>query len=82
MDKTIIEYCIPIQSEECLAQVNKKYKEMFGDRFEEYKSTEEHIDILVDKFLKAITKVGDAGGWYTGDDIKVKIELEYRPEDK
>lgn len=82
MDKTVIEYYIPIQSAEYVEEVNKKYKEMFGDNVKQYKSTEEHIDILVDKFLEAITKVGDTGGWYIGDDIKVKIELEYRPENK
>jgi hypothetical protein len=82
MDKTIIEYYIPIQSEERVTESNKKYKEAFGNDFEPFKSTEEHINILLDNLLETICKVGDAGGWYWGDDIKVKIELEYEPEDK
>ena len=82
MEKMVIEYYIPIQSEERVAEANKRYEEAFGSDFVPFKSTEEHVDILLDKFLEAICKVGDAGGWYWGDDIKVKIELEYEPEDK
>ena len=82
MEKTVIEYYIPIQSKETVDKFNKMCEEMSGNDFEPYKSTEEHIDILVDKFLEAISKVGDSGGWYWGDDIKVKIELEYEPENK
>ena len=82
MAKTVIEYYIPIQSKETVDRFNKMYEEMFTNDFEPYKSTEEHIDILIDKFLEAISKVGDTGGWYWGDDIKVRIELEYEPENK
>ena len=82
MAKTVIEYYIPIQSKETVDRFNKMYEEMSTNDFEPYKSTEEHIDILIDKFLEAISKVGDTGGWYWGDDIKVKIELEYEPENK
>ena len=82
MGKKIIEYIIPIQDKEEVDRVNKMCREMFGDNFTPYLTTEEHIDILVDKFLKAIITVGDDYGWYCGDDIKVKIEIEYRPENK
>lgn len=84
MNKTIIEYYIPIQSAERVAEVNKRYEEVFGNdfKFEPYKSTEEHVEVLIDKLLDAIQTVGDNGGWYWGDDIKVKIELEYEPENK
>jgi hypothetical protein len=83
MDKEVIEYDIPIQDEEDCQKHNKMCLEMFGEgRFTPVKSTDEHLDILIDKFYKALEKVGNAGGWYTGDGIKVKIEIEYEPEDK
>lgn len=82
MDKTIVEYFIPLQSAEYVAEVNARYKEVFGDDALQYKSTDEHVDILIDKLLDAISEVGDAGGWYRHDGIKVKIEVEYVPEDK
>ena len=80
MDKKTIEYSIPIQSKETVD--NKMCEEMFGDNFFPYLSTEEHIEILGNKLIEAIQLVGDDGGWYTGDDINVKIELEYEPENK
>jgi hypothetical protein len=82
MDKTTVEYFIPIQSAEYVAEVNARYKETFGDDALQYKSTDEHVDILIDKLLDAVSEVGDAGGWYRHDGIKVKIEVEYVPEDK
>jgi len=82
MEKVVIEYDIPIQSEEQVEEHNKRCKEMFGSQFTPLKSTEEHIDILFEKFYDAIHKVGDDGGWYVGDGISVKIELEYDPENK
>ena len=78
----IIEYSIPIQSKEAVDKYNKMCEEMFGDNFSPYLSTEEHIKILENMLLDAIQLVGDEGGWYTGDDINVKIELEYEPENK
>jgi hypothetical protein len=81
--KEVIEYDIPIQGEEAVKKHNEMCEKMFGvDRFKPLKSTEEHIDILFEKFYHAIQKVGDDGGWYVGDGIKVKIELEYDYEDK
>lgn len=82
MNKTTVEYFIPIQSAEYVAEVNARYKEVFSDDALQYKPTDEHVDILIDKLLDAISEVGDAGGWYRHDGIKVKIEVEYVPEDK
>lgn len=82
MEKTIIEYDIPIQSEEQCDEHNKMCREMFGENFTPIQSTHKHIDILFEQLYKAIDKVGDDGGWYVGDGIKVKIELEYDPENK
>jgi len=82
MDKTVIEYDIPVQDEEQVEDYNKKCEEMFGDQFTPLKSTDEHVGILIEKLVDAIEKVGDEGGWYVGDGIKVKIELEYDPENK
>lgn len=81
-DKKIIEYNIPVQGQEQCDRHNKMLKEMFGDETTLIKPTEDHIDILFDIFNEAIQEVGDAGGWYVGDGIKVKIEIEYEPEDK
>lgn len=83
MEKATIEYIIPMQSEEIVDEYNKAYEEMFGHKREEpYKSTDEHIEILFEKLFDAIGQVGDAGGWYWGDSIRVNIEVEYEPEDK
>lgn len=82
MNKTTVEYFIPIQSAEYVAEINARYKEVFGNVTLQYKSTDEHVDILIDKLLDAISEVGDAGGWYRHDGIEVKIEVEYVPEDK
>lgn len=82
MNKTTVEYFIPIQSAEYVTEVNARYKEAFGDDALQYKSTDEHIDILIDKLLDAVSEIGDAGGWYRHDGIEVKIEVEYVPEDK
>ena len=81
MDKEIIEYCIPIQSQKHVDEWNEKYSKEF-DNWMPYKSTEEHIDILMNKLYDTIQKVGDDGGWYAGDGINVKIELKYEPESK
>lgn len=80
--KESFEYLIPTQDDEFCEERNMKYRELFGDKFIPLKSTNEHIDILIDKLYDAIDKVGDVGGWYVGDGIRVKIEVEYEPEDK
>ena len=80
--KKAFEYLIPIQNEEQVEKHNEMCREMFGDKFNHLKSTDEHIDILLDKLVEAIEKIGDDGGWYIGDGIRVKVEIEYEPEDK
>jgi hypothetical protein len=85
MDKTIIEYNIPIQDKNHIDKYYEMCKKLLGDDFElpeKYLTTQEHIDVLFDKLFEAITKLGDKNGWYIGDGIKVKIELEYKPESK
>ncbi|QPK90828.1 hypothetical protein IEN91_05065 [Bacillus velezensis] len=81
-NKKIIRYDIPIQGEEDCEGHNKKCRDMFGDNFTPFKSTDEHLDILFKKFQEGIQRVGDEGGWYLGDGIKVNIEIEYEPENK
>ncbi|AYP68153.1 hypothetical protein PQE75_gp021 [Bacillus phage vB_BcoS-136] len=82
MKKMVIDYDIPIQGKEQCDEHNKMCEEMFGSKFTMIKPTEDHIDDLIQKLYEAIEKVGDDGGWYLGDGIRVKIELEYKPEDK
>lgn len=76
MEKTVIEYDIPVNPDK--EEIDKKNKD-WGTSF---RTTEEHIDELMMKLCEGIEKVGDEGGWYVGDGIKVKIELEYDPENK
>ncbi|MEO2202381.1 hypothetical protein ABGV42_01340 [Paenibacillus pabuli] len=70
-----LEYTIPIQSEEECRQMN----ELHGTNF---KSTQEHMEELHDKLADLIQACGDEGGWYLNDAIRVKIVVEYNPEDK
>lgn len=74
--KQSIEYLIAINGDE--KQVSEK-NEKCGTVF---KSTEEHYDTLMDKVENVIHEVGDQGGWYIGDGIRVKVEVEYEPENK
>ena len=88
MNKEIIEYEIPIQDQTTVNKSTRLYMETFGDDVfaspfcKPFKTTDEHIGILMSRFEDAIEKVGNYGGWYIGDSIKVKIELEYEPENK
>lgn len=85
MNKKIIEYNIPIQDKKHIDDFYKKCKELLGENFEsteKYLTTDEHINILIDKIYDAIKEIGESNGWYIGDDIEVKIELEYKPENK
>ena len=85
MNKTIIDYIIPIQDKKYINDVLSVCKKLLGEDFEpteKYLTTDEHIDILIDKLCEAIDSLGSENGWYIGDDIKVRIELEYEPEDK
>ena len=85
MNKTIIDYNIPIQDKKHIDDFYKMCKKALGEDFEpteKYLTTDEHIDILIDKLCEAIDSLGSENGWYIGDDIKVRIELEYEPENK
>lgn len=71
-----MEYIIPIQpNDEKLARLNK---ELGVD----FKSTDWHLNNMLGQIVEQIEKCGGEGGWYVGDHIKVKIEVEYCPEDK
>ncbi len=83
MDKTIIEYNIPIQDRAMCDRHNVMLKEAHGDKFTTpVKPTEDHVILLFKRINEVIEKVGDKGGWYVGDGIKVKVEIEYDPENK
>lgn len=85
MDKTIIEYNIPIQDEKYINEYYEMCKKLMGEDFEppeKYLTSEEHVEILIDKMCEAMDNLGKENGWYIGDNIKVKIELEYEPESK
>ena len=85
MDKAIIEYNIPIQDKKHIDDFYKTCKKILGEDFEfpeKYLTTDEHVDVLIDQLRANIEKLGEENGWYIGDGIKVKIELEYKPESK
>ena len=82
MHKKYIEYSIPVQSQEQCDELNKMLEEMFGDGFKRIESTETHLDKLFDEIFDGIEEVGNEGGWYVGDGVRVKIEIEYEPENK
>jgi hypothetical protein len=75
MEKKVFEYDIPINDKEDCERYNKS----LGTKF---RPTEEHILELMVQLQDAIYEVGDAGGWYLGDGIKIKVEIEYDPENK
>ncbi|MDS7057193.1 hypothetical protein NXG04_07825 [Klebsiella pneumoniae] len=81
-DKTVIEYNVPIQGKKQCDKYNAMCQEMWGADFTPIIPTQQHIGILLQKIEDAIWKVGKDGGMYLGDGIKVKIEIEYDPEDK
>lgn len=66
---------IPIQNKERC----DKYNTEFGTN---YKPTEENVEDMIHDLYKMIVKVGDEGGWYYGDSIKIDIKVKYCPEDK
>lgn len=83
MAKVKLEYDIPIQDRESCDHYNKLLKELSHDgNFEPIVPTEDHIENLLVKIYTAIERVGRQGGWYTSDSIKVKVEIEYEPENK
>lgn len=73
--KQSFEYDIAIQSKERCKEINKHNGTHFKD-------TSEHIDVLTEKIHDAIFSVGETGGFYEGDGIRVKVKVEYIPENK
>ena len=69
------EFYIPIQDKERCEELNSK----FGT---DYKSTEESLDEVFEEMWELIMNCGDEGGWDIGDDIKIKLTVEYEPENK
>ena len=70
------EYLIPINGDDELV---KDYNKAYGT---DLKSTDWHFDNVIDKLNDTIYKVGDEGGWYISDGIRVKAQVIYEPEDK
>lgn len=75
MKKFNLEYSIPIQTDEKVNTINKEW----GTN---YKTTGWHIDNLLEEVEALIEKCGSEGGWYVNDAIRVRVEVEYIPEDK
>lgn len=75
MDELRKTFYIPIQSKKRCEDFNKEYGT-------DYKSTEEHMEKVVDSLYEMITEVGNDGGWYVGDSIEIEIKVKYCPEDK
>ena len=82
-DKKVINYNIPIQTQKDCDEYNKMLKELSHDgHFTPIKSTKSHIELLATQFVEGIYAVIEEGGAYLGDGVKVKIEIEYDPENK
>lgn len=82
-DKKIINYNIPIQSQKDCDEYNKMLKGMSHDgHYTPIRSTKSHIETVTTQFVEGIYDVIEAGGAYLSDGVKVKIEIEYDPEDK
>lgn len=70
------EYFIPINGD---GEYLKKFNAVLNTDF---KSTEWHVENMFNKLDDTIEKVGDEGGWYISDGIRVKVQVIYEPEDK
>lgn len=81
--KKTLNFNIPMQDQKNCDKYNKMLAEMSHDgQFTPIESTEKHLEDLVVELYNAFWSVAEAGGKYLGDGVKVKIELEYDPEDK
>lgn len=74
--KKNLEYLIAINGDE--EDIQEKNKSWGTD----FKSTDWHYEKAMNMIEDAIIEVGDKGGWYIGDGIRIKVEIEYSPEDK
>lgn len=82
-DVKVINYNIPIQSQKDCDEHNRLLAKMAHDgKFTPIKSTKKHIEILTTQFIEGVYEVIEEGGAYLGDGVKVKIEIEYDPENK
>ena len=70
------EYLIPINGDE------ERVKTINAGLGTDIKSTEWHIENMFNKLDDTIEKVGNEGGWYISDDIRVKVQVTYEPENK
>ena len=75
MAKRTLEFDLPVYEDERVKEVNKN----LGT---EFKTFDEAIKDMVVSIYNEVHNVGNEGGWYIGDGIKVKVEIEYEPEDK
>jgi len=81
-DKKVINYDIPIQTQKDCDEYNAMCQDMFQGNFTPILSTKKHIEILSTQMIEGIYDVIEEGGAYLGDGVKVKIEIEYDPENK
>ncbi|PJZ18734.1 hypothetical protein CEW46_26945 [Bacillus cereus] len=70
-----LEYDVPIQSNEDI----EKYNRELGTNF---KSMEDHVLEMLVKVNDLVYDCAEQGGNYIGDGVKVKVVVEYDPEDK
>lgn len=57
MDKTVIEYLVPIQSDKDVSEYNAMLREFCGKgNFTPCKTTDEHVEILINQLAEAIQK--------------------------
>lgn len=75
MDETI-DYLLPINGTYGELLIRNKRN---GTSFRTFES---HFEELLNMIDEKVEAVGDSGGWYVGDGIKVKVEIIYEPEDK
>ena len=82
-DKKVIEYNVPIQDQKDCDEQNALLKKLSHDGdYTPLESTKTHIENVATQLIEGIYDVIEAGGAYLGDGVKVRIELEYDPENK
>jgi hypothetical protein len=68
-------FVIPIQDDEQCQRLNNECGT-------DFKSTDEHINNILDEIFNMIQRTGDNGGWYIYDCIELEVKVKYCPEDK
>lgn len=74
--KKTLKFDIPINDDEQVERFNKMYNT------DTFKKTDDVIINMLDSIYSTVVDIMNAGGNYLGDGVKVKIELEYDPENK